>query len=74
MGIPDVTIFGPSDSILALSNFPLTLGLPIPLDTEGLKTLRSVFASMRAGQFHIYGAAFHLPFVMRLTRVMSVNG
>jgi hypothetical protein len=78
VGIPDVTIRGSSDTILALSNMPLMtrFGLPIPhpKDKEGMKVSRSVLDAMRSGAFHIYGAAFHLPLLMRLTRVMSVNG
>jgi hypothetical protein len=30
--------------------------------------------AMKGGSFHIYGLAFHLPMMVRLTRVMSVNG
>jgi len=78
VGIPDVTIRGSADTILALSNMPLTtpLGLPIPSprDREAVKTVRSVVEAMRGGKFHIYGLAFHLPMLMRLTRVMSING
>jgi hypothetical protein len=78
VGIPDVTIRGTADTILALSNMPLTtpLGLPIPdpRDKAALGVVRSVFQAMRGGHFHIYGMAFHLPLLMRLTRVMSVNG
>ena len=76
VGIPDVTIRGPSDTILSLSNMPLTrrLRLPIPRDKEALGVLRAVMGAMRSGRFHVYGMAFHVPFVMRLTRVMSVNG
>ncbi len=78
VGIPDVTIRGTSDTILALSNMPLTsrLGLPVPnpRDKEAVRTVRSVMDAMRAGKFHIYGAAFHLPLLLRLTRVMSING
>jgi hypothetical protein len=77
-GIPDVTIRGPSDGILALSNMPLAtrFGLPIPGrgDHEAIKTVREVFGLMRQGRLHVYGMAFHLALVMRLTRVMSVNG
>jgi hypothetical protein len=29
---------------------------------------------MKSGRFHIYGLAFHLPMMLHLTRVMSVNG
>lgn len=78
VGIPDVTIRGPSDAILALSNMPLAtrFGLPIPRpgDREGVKTASTVFGLMRDGKLHVYGMAFHLPLVMRLTRVMSING
>jgi hypothetical protein len=78
VGIPDLTIRGDSDTILALSNMPLTtrLGLPIPRpdDREAVKVVRGVFEAMRSGKFHVYGMAFHIPMLMRLTRVMSVNG
>jgi len=78
VGIPDVTIRGPSDAVLALSNMPLAtrLGLPIPnpRDREAVKTVRTVMGAMRDGKLHVYGMAFHLPLVMKLTRVMSVNG
>ena len=78
VGIPDVTIRGPSDVIMALSNMPLStpLALPIPKpgDKDAKEVTKTVMTAMRAGKFHIYGAAFHLPLLMRLTRVMSVNG
>src|SRR5882672_7393694 len=78
VGIPDVTIRGPSDAILALSNMPLAtrFGLPIPSpgDREALKAIRTVIGAMRDGTLHVYGMAFHLPLVIKLTRVMSVNG
>jgi hypothetical protein len=78
VGIPDVTIRGPSDAIMALSNMPLAtpLGLPIPhpRDHEAVRSVRTVVGSMRQGKLHIYGVAFHLPLLMKLTRVMSVNG
>jgi hypothetical protein len=78
VGIPDVTIRGPADAILALSNMPLAtpLGLPLPApgDPEAMKTVRDLLQSMRAGKLHFYGMLMHLPLVMKLTRVMSVNG
>ncbi|MGH7440394.1 MAG: hypothetical protein ACRENE_32285 [Polyangiaceae bacterium] len=77
-GIPDVTIRGPADAILAMSNMPLAtrFGLPIPRrdDPQELKTVRELFALIRSGRLHSYGALFHLPLVLRLTRVLSVNG
>jgi hypothetical protein len=78
VGIPDVTIRGPADAIMALSNMPLAtpLGLPIPSprDHEAVRSVRTVLAAMGRGKLHVHGAAFHLPLVMKLTRVMSVNG
>jgi hypothetical protein len=78
VGIPDVTIRGPSDAILALSNMPLAtpLGLPLPSpgDAEGLKTFLDLSRQMRQGKLHFYGMLLHVPLVMKLTRVMSVNG
>jgi hypothetical protein len=78
LGIPQVTIRGPSDAIMALSNMPLAtaLGLPIPhpRDREAVKSLRTVAGAMGQGKLHVYGMAFHLPLMMKLTRVMSVNG
>jgi hypothetical protein len=78
VGIPDVTIRGPSEAVLALSNMPLAtrLGLPIPdpRDREAVKTVRLVMGAMRDGSLHVYGMAFHLPLMMRLTKVMSING
>jgi hypothetical protein len=78
VGIPDITIRGPSDAIMALSNMPLAtpLGLPIPdpRDKESVRSVRTVLGAMTQGKLHVYGMAFHLPLVMKLTRVMSVNG
>jgi hypothetical protein len=78
VGIPDATIRGTSETILALSNMPLTtpLALPVPdpRDKEAVQTVKSVFDAMKAKQFHVYGMVFHLPMLMRLTRVMSING
>jgi hypothetical protein len=59
VGIPDVTIRGGSDTILALSNMPLMtrLGLPLPdpRDKESVKTVRSVLDAMTSGTLHING-------------------
>lgn len=78
VGIPDVTIRGPADAILALSNMPLAtrFGLPIPSprDPQAVKTVRDLVTLMREGKLHVYGMAFHFPMVMKLTRLMSING
>jgi hypothetical protein len=77
-GIPNVTIRGSAEVIMALSNMPLAtrFGLPIARksDTEGAKVVRAVFSAVRAGELHMYGAALHPLLVMRLTRVMSIHG
>src|SRR5262245_52320496 len=56
VGIPDVTIRGPSDAIMALSNMPLAtrLGLPIPSprDAESVRSVRTVLSAMRTGALH----------------------
>jgi hypothetical protein len=66
------------DGIVALSNMPLLtrfgLPLPDPRDKEGVAVAKGVMEAMREGKFHVYGMFFHLPMMMRLTRVMSVNG
>lgn len=78
VGIPDVTIRGGSDTIMNLSNSPLSKRLALPFpdrgDQEGAAVSRSVREAMKGGSFHIYGLAFHVPMMVRLTRVMSVNG
>jgi hypothetical protein len=77
VGIPDLTIRGPSEVIMALSNMPLApLGLPFPnpRNPDAMKTVRTIVAAIRAGKLHVYGMALHLPMLMRLTRVMSIHG
>lgn len=78
VGIPDVTIRGTSDTILALSNMPLStplaLPFPDPRDKDAVATVRSVVTAMRNGSFRVYGMAFNMPLLLRLTRVMSING
>lgn len=78
VGIPDVTIRGPSEAIIALSNMPMAtpLGLPIPnpRDRESVGAVRTVLSALSRKRLHLYGAAFHLPLVLKLGRLMSVNG
>jgi hypothetical protein len=78
VGIPDVTVRGDADTIMALSNMPLStaLALPIPArgDAEGSKVASDVLSAMVQGRFRAYGALFHMPLMLHLTRVMSVNG
>jgi hypothetical protein len=78
VGVPDVTIRGPSEVIMALSSMPLAtrLGLPIPdpRDREAVKTVRAVASAVGTGKLHVYGMALHPLLVMKLTRVMSIHG
>jgi hypothetical protein len=78
VGIPDVTVRGPSDAIIALSNLPMAtpLGLPIPSprDREAIGALRTLMTALRKGRLHVYGMTLHLPLVLKLGRVLSVNG
>jgi hypothetical protein len=77
-GVPDVTIRATSDVIMAMSNIPLTrrfaLPLPHPRDARGVAVSKEIVAAMRSGAMHSYGMLTHLPELMHLTRVMSVNG
>lgn len=78
VGIPDVTLRGSSDIIMALSNMPLfsRFGLPIAPrgDLPAKQVVSTVMRAMRTGAFKIHGGLFNAPMLMRLTRVMSVNG
>ena len=78
VGIPDVAIRGTSDLVMAMSNMPLTrpFGLPIPdpRNKDQVAVSRSVMTAMGAGELRMYGALLHPAFVVRLTRVISVDG
>jgi hypothetical protein len=75
-GVPDVTVRGTSDAIMALSNVPLTrpLALPLPTDRAAFEVLREMVRATRAGELQVYGMLRHFGLLSRLTRVMSVNG
>ena len=75
-GIPDVTVRGSADAIMAMSNVPLTkpLALPIPTDRAALDVLREMIRATRTGELKIYGMFGNLGLLSKLTRVMSVNG
>jgi hypothetical protein len=75
-GVPDVAVRGSSESIMALSNVPLTrpLALPLPTDRPSLEVLRGMARATWSGELRIYGMLGNLGLLSRLTRVMSVNG
>jgi hypothetical protein len=76
-GIPDVTIRGPTDAIMALSSLPSTtpLGLPIPdpRDREAVGTVRTVLGAVRRRELRIHGLFLGLGLVARLGRVLSIH-
>lgn len=75
-GVPDVAVRGSADSIMALSNVPLTrpLALPIPTDRSALDVLVSMVRATRTGELKVLGMFGNFRVLSRLTRVMSVNG
>lgn len=75
-GVPDVAVRGSADSIMAMSNVPLTrsLGLPLPTDRTGLEVVRGMVRASWTGELKIYGMLGNIGLLSRLTRVMSVNG
>lgn len=76
VGVPDVTIRGPADAIVDMSNMPIAtrLALPVARDEAGKKVVSSMMRAMREGSLRIHGMLLHPALVVRLTRVMSVNG
>ena len=75
-GVPDVAVRGSADSIMGLSNVPLTrfLQLPLPTDRSALEVLRGMVRASVSGELKIYGMFGNMGLLSRLTRVMSVNG
>lgn len=72
VGVPDVTIRGPSDAIVGLSNVPLSTRFALPVSFGAAQ--RAMLRGLRDGSLRIHGALAHPSMMLRLTRVMSVNG
>lgn len=70
-GVPDVSVRAASDDVVRLSLVELLPRLGLP-DPRGPHT-RQVFRQSQSGHIRVYGALAHLPLMLRLTRVMSVN-
>lgn len=70
-GIPDVTVRASSDDVINMSLIELTEKARLP-DLKGEVTKAMIQAS-RAGRIRVLGAAFNIPMLIHLTRVMSVN-
>jgi hypothetical protein len=77
-GLPDVTIRGDSEAVLAMSNLPLhpLLQAPFasPRDTNGWPVLLDTVSMLLRGKLRIQGGLLHPWLMLRLVRVMSVNG
>lgn len=74
--VPDVTVRGSADAIMALSNVPLTkpFALPVPTDKASFDVVREMVRASAAGELRIHGLFGHFGLLSKLTRVMSVNG
>jgi hypothetical protein len=70
-GVPELTVRARSEDIVQLSMLELIprLGLPNPLGAAA----REIFQKSQAGHVRVYGAVLHLPTLLRLSRLLSVN-
>jgi hypothetical protein len=70
VGVPAVTVRARSEDIVQLSLLELTpLGLPDPRGTAA----REIFQKSQAGHVRVYGSQLHIPLLLRLSRLLSVN-
>ncbi len=70
-GIPDVTVRASSDDVINMSLVELTEKARLP-DPKGEVT-KAMFKKSRRGEIKVLNALFHIPMLIHLTRVMSVN-
>lgn len=77
-GIPDATIRGDADSVIAMSNVPLSrrFGLPWanPRDKTEVESLKTFVQASVKGRVHVHTRMRAIPMLGRLTRIMSVYG
>jgi hypothetical protein len=70
-GIPDVTVRANSEDVVQMSLVELNKwGLPDPKGSA----VREVAQKSHGGQIQVHGALWHVPMLLRFTRLMSVNG
>jgi hypothetical protein len=76
VGIPALTVRATAEVVMALSDMPIFLGLPLPPpgDDKALAALRGVLRAMGQGDLHTYGMLTSPRLMLQVTRVMSVNG
>ena len=71
VGLPDLTVRARSEDIVQMSLLEFTphLGLPNPFGAAA----REILQKTQAGQVRVYGALLHIPLLLRLSRLLSVN-
>lgn len=70
VGVPDVTVRARSEDIVQMSLLELTsLGLPNPRG----QSVKGIWQKAHSGEVRVYGALLHLPTMLRLARLLSVN-
>lgn len=75
VGVPDVTVGGTEATILGLANLRISKRTGfVSLDRGGLSEARALASSLRSGKLRVYGLALRLPLVVRLLRVLSLDG
>ncbi len=77
-GIPDATIRGDADSVIAMSNVPLSrrFGVPWadPRDKMAVASLKTFVSASVKGRVHVHARLGAILMLGRLTRIMSVHG
>ena len=71
VGIPDISVRAKSDDIVQMSLLELTRRFALP-NPRGAAT-REIVDKSRRGEVRVFGALLHLPMLLRLTRLLSVN-
>jgi hypothetical protein len=75
LGVPDVTVRGLSEELVALAKLPYRSRFPLPWprrqEPEGVDALKSTLAALGARRLKIYGLARHPRFVARLLRLLA---
>jgi hypothetical protein len=71
LGVPDVTVRARGDDIVQMSLLELTPLLSLP-DFRGAAT-REIARKSWVGHVRVYGALLHIPLLLRLSRLLSVN-
>jgi hypothetical protein len=73
VGIPDLTVRGDADTILAMSTMPPMTPQGLR-DAEARKLVRSVVSALAGRRLQLHGALLHIPLLLRFSRVVSVHG